>query len=167
MLFALAYPLALAMLACGLLVLMVCSVMPRMALLYDRHVPARLRALELVGQYAAFWGVLVPLGLVLVFAVWWWRSNRSLVLQAGESRRVLGWLPGVRRMIATSQAAALAEILALLLEHDVPLGEAVVLAADTVGDRATRGAAAAAGGRYRTWRSLRRRRAIRRAVWHH
>ncbi len=143
MLFALAYPLAMAILACGLLVLLVCYVEPRMELLYDRHVPARLRALALVGDYAAVWGVLVPVGLALLFAVWWYRSNRALVLQAGESRRVLGWLPGVGRLIATAQAAALAEILALLLEHDVPLAEAVVLAAEAVGDRATRGAAAA------------------------
>ena len=50
-------------------------------------------------------------------------------------------MPGVGSLLASAQAASLADVLALLLEQGVPLDEAVLLAAGTVNDPATCGVA--------------------------
>ena len=43
-------------------------------------------------------------------------------------------MPSFRKLLAESRAAGFAEILALLVEHQTPLTEAVVLAAESSGD---------------------------------
>ena len=141
MLYALAYPVGVILLACSLLVFMLARVEPQIAPLYDGHPPTGLQDLTSAGEFATLWLPIVQGLVLLTFGCWWFRANRALVLQTGRSAPVLGWMPGVRRMIAYAQSAALAEILGLLLEHGVPLGEAVLLAADAVGDRGTREAA--------------------------
>jgi type II secretory pathway component PulF len=140
---AMLYPVGVALLACGLLVFMLWMVLPKLGLLYDHHPPARLRMLEALGQSAGVWAPCVPVVIGLILAVWWYYSNRTLVLQAPRGGQLLGWMPGVRSVVSASQAAAMSEILALLLEQGVPLGESILLAADTVGDRDTRRAAQA------------------------
>ncbi len=141
MLHALLYPLGVVILACSLSVFMFQKVLPSLALVYDRHPPTGLKVLGAIGDYSDVWGSIVPGAIIVLMAIWWYRSSRALVLQSGRGARLFGMLPGVRRVVASSQAASLAEILALLLEQGVPLDEAILLAADTVGDRATRDAA--------------------------
>lgn len=44
------------------------------------------------------------------------------------------WIPGVRRITNNLQASNFAELLALMIDHGVPLPEAVTLSAESVGD---------------------------------
>lgn len=83
---------------------------------------------------AAVWGTAVPAVVLLLAGLWWFRSGRASLM---ESRRVdvfLGWLPWTGRMLRTFRTATLADLLAMLLEHSVPLDQALELAAASVGE---------------------------------
>jgi general secretion pathway protein F len=86
------------------------------------------------GQWAAYWGPAVPLLILVLATVWWYRSGRAAVAEPRWAGRLLGWLPWVGRTLRWSRTATFAEVLALLVENQVPLDEAVVLAAETSGD---------------------------------
>jgi general secretion pathway protein F len=141
MLMALLYPLGVVLLAFGLFTFLVVVLLPAFPPLYDRRAPTGLEKLLSIGEHASVWGPIVPIAIVLLFALWWYRSSRALVLQTGGSGGILSSMPGVRSLVASAQAASLADVLALLLEQGVPLDEAVQLAAGTVGDPATHAAA--------------------------
>ena len=68
-----------------------------------------------------------------------------MMLQPGVAGPVLGMFAPVRRLLLESQAAGLAETLALLIEHQMPLPEALALAAEATGDKALIEAGAAIG----------------------
>ena len=91
-----------------------------------------------IGQSAAIWGPLIPLIAVIAGVVQWHRSGRAIWLE-----RRGGWtadskgracMPTARRVLRVSRVATFAEILAMLLDHFVPMPEAVALAADASGD---------------------------------
>jgi general secretion pathway protein F len=91
--------------------------------------------LERLIATAAWWGPLVPL-LMLVWLGWvWYRTGR--VAAGVELHPILAF--GAVRSLALMQRAArcasLAEMLALLLQHHVPLADAVELATAAVGSR--------------------------------
>ncbi|HTU27325.1 MAG TPA: type II secretion system F family protein, partial [Pirellulales bacterium] len=139
---ALVYPVAVVLLSFGLFALAVAEILPRFELIYEGHSPPILAGLASLESKIGRFGVVVPVAIVLVVAVWWYRSSRALVLQRNAGRSgLLSSLPGVRSLLATAQAATLAELLALLLEHEVPLDEAVNLAAGTLNDPRTTTAA--------------------------
>ncbi|HEX4143218.1 MAG TPA: type II secretion system F family protein [Pirellulales bacterium] len=140
MLMALLYPLGVVLLAFGLFAFLVAALLPTFSELYDRHPPAALDDLLSIGKSVGIWGPIVPIVVVLVFGLWWYRSSRALVLQL-RGRGLLSSMPGVRSLLASAQATSLADILALMLEQGVPLDEAVRLAAATVNDPATHDAA--------------------------
>jgi type II secretory pathway component PulF len=140
---ALLYPLGIVLITLGLFAFMVMVVLPKMPQLYDGHPPGGLAGLLSIGEHLEPWGLLVPIAVVLLFAMWWYRSSRSLVLQTGSGGKFLSGMPGVRSLITNVQAASLADVLALLLEQGIPLHEAVLLAADVAGDGPTRSAAEA------------------------
>jgi len=141
MLLSLLYPLGVVLLAFGLFAFLVMALLPAFPPLYDRHTPAGLERLMSIGGRIGVWGPIVPIAIVLLFALWWYRSSRALVLQTSGGRGLLSSMPGVSSLLASAQAASLADVLALLLEQGVPLDEAVRLAAGTVGDPATHAAA--------------------------
>jgi type II secretory pathway component PulF len=91
--------------------------------------------LERMGHSAAYWGPLVPVIVLGAFAVWWNGSGRASRAEPGAAGRFLGWLPWTRRMFRTTQIATFADLLALLVEHSVPLPEGIVLAAEATGGR--------------------------------
>ncbi len=140
---ALLYPLGVVLMTLGLFAFLVMVVLPTMPQLYDGHAPAGLAGLLSIGKHLEPWGLMVPVAVVLLFAVWWYRSSRSLVLQTGSGGKFLSGMPGVRGLLMNVQAASLADVLALLLEQGIPLHEAVLLAADVTGDGPTRTAAEA------------------------
>jgi type II secretory pathway component PulF len=91
------------------------------------------------------WAAWVPVVLVLCMLIWWVRSGRA-IRAAGDSRegrrsRLLFGRPRPRRWRSVAQAmrdgrmATFAELLRLMNDHQVPMPEAVVLAADASGDR--------------------------------
>lgn len=81
------------------------------------------------------WGPLVPLAVAAVVVVW--TLFRSL--QARENwwryARTWEWMPGMRAVLRNLHRANFAEMLALLIEHRVPLPRAFPLAADATGAR--------------------------------
>lgn len=81
---------------------------------------------------AHVWGPLVPALIVLAAIVWWVASARAGF--AARRSWPLAWIPSVRKLINYGCAATFAEILALLGEHEVPLHDAVGLAATASGD---------------------------------
>jgi len=82
---------------------------------------------------AALWGPGVPLAIVALAGFWWLSSRRAWLLEPRLADRFLGWLPWTGHMLRLLRAASLADVLAMLVEHRVPLDEAIVLSARTVG----------------------------------
>ena len=75
---------------------------------------------------AGFWFVLVIVG-----GVWLYRSSRASTI---SSRGARGF-PTVARVLHVSRMATFADVLAMMVERQVALDEAVVLAAEASGDR--------------------------------
>jgi len=135
MFIALLYPLMVVLLAYGLFLFFIIHIAPT---LYrsapTAHPPAMLHALARLGEHVAVWGPIFPIVLIAVFTLWWLRSRRAIVLQTGVAGRLFGWIPAFRRLADETRAAGLAEILALLVEHEMPLDQALRLAAEATGD---------------------------------
>lgn len=90
------------------------------------------RWLPAVSQ-AWYWAGVVPIALVLL-AAWVWRcSGRATLMQDRASAALLGWMPWMGRMIRMTRVAAFTDVLALLVENEVPLEQGVVLAAESTG----------------------------------
>lgn len=100
------------------------------AMLLD--VPWPVAWLEAVGRAAPWWAAVPPLFLLAGIAASWWRRPAG---RASPRRwRREPW--GVWGMFHAGRMAGFADVLALLVEHRVPMPEAILLAADASGDRA-------------------------------
>ena len=82
------------------------------------------------------WGPIFPAAVATLLVGWWFRSRRAALLQGAVAAPLLGMFAPVRRLIAESQSAGFAEMLALLIESRMPMNEALPLAAEATGDRA-------------------------------
>jgi type II secretory pathway component PulF len=72
--------------------------------------------------------------MLILGLAWWWQSGRAMLVSSTHASRLLGWVPWTGKLIAASRGAMFAEVFALLLEHSVPLDEALLLAAEASGD---------------------------------
>lgn len=122
------YPFLVLLLAYVLFVLFVTTVLPTLVISFEGHVPAPVRGLTWLGNHVDVWGLIVLVVLIVGAAVGWYRIGRG--------HASLAWMPLIGRMLRDARVAAFSEILALLVDHDVPLAEAVPLAADASGDKA-------------------------------
>ncbi len=142
---ALLYPLLLLLVAWGLFLFFVLKLAPVLRIAFERADTPAARGLDFfagLGQTAHLWGPAVPAVVLLASCWWYFRSGRASLSQPRSAVRLLGWIPWVGAMTRSFRDATLAEILGLLVEHQVPLDEALVLAAEASGDRKlTRGAA--------------------------
>ena len=132
---ALWYPLLILTLAYGLFLVLVTTVVPRFLSAFDSlglEVAAPLSWLETVGELAPYWWPIGPVVLLMVGVVWW-RSGDAATFE-GSRWGVVKLFPTVRSILADSEAAGVAELLALLLENGVPYPRALVLAAEAGGD---------------------------------
>ena len=86
-------------------------------------------------------GAGLPLLIVAAAAIWWYYSSRAAMVESVWAGRLLGWLPWMGKTLRWSRTATFAEVLTLLVESRVPLDEAIVLAAETSGERRTIAAA--------------------------
>ena len=103
-----------------------------------------------LGKTVHIWGVAIPGVFVFAVAWWWYRTGRLMrtVDSGAETRKrrfLFGWhrpgrIPTIRQALIDGRMATFAEVLGLLDEHEVPLPEAIVLAADASGDRGLSGA---------------------------
>lgn len=142
---ALLYPLMVVSLAYGLALGFVVLVAPRFVAAFGSmglRPMGLLEALARVGETAVYWGPVFPTLLALLVLRWVW-SGRSAALDHGPFGRWSSRIPVLGRMMAGFRSANFADILALLIEHGVPLEEAVGLAADAAGGRVRRSPAVA------------------------
>jgi general secretion pathway protein F len=113
---------------------------------------AFLAALVWLGQRAIWWAPWLPVACLLLLALWWFRWGRAgrlfrEVIATGPQRRRAWSRATLRQTLYDSRLATFAELLALLVEQQVPVHEAVVLAADATGDRGLSQAAREAADR--------------------
>lgn len=136
---ALIYPLLVVVLAYGLLIGFLLYVLPPFLETFATfRLPARrfLGLLEGLGRTLPYWAPVLPIVLIaLVLA--WCVSGRARSFP-GSGGRLWALIPGARGLMAQVAAASFAELLAILIEHDVPLPEALDLAAHAAGDPALR-----------------------------
>lgn len=131
------YPLAVALLAYGVWLMVVVYSMPILQRLY---LDSRSNAHWLVRLYRPLlaswpvWGPAAPL--IALAAVWFWqrRSARRWPRDAAEGRPIVRRLPRFRHVAALGQQAQFAQILALLVRYETPLDQAVRLAAQATGN---------------------------------
>lgn len=129
---ALSYPAFIAVLAVGVVVIMVTFVLPSMRALmreWGGSLPLTTRALVAIAGFLRERAglVMVALALVVVGVTWYIRSPRG---RARWDRFVLR-VPQVRRAVVFSQVARFCRTLSLLLKAGVPLTEALDLLAQT------------------------------------
>jgi general secretion pathway protein F len=133
---ALIYPLILLTLAYALIVLFLMLVVPSIALMYEAHPPGYLVTFSSIAKFFSM-GISIPstnlqfpLAVLPPVLLWvtaialWFRNRSSMSIGAPGAWR---WLPLGSTALA-AQNAWVAEVFALLIEHHVPLPEAVRLA---------------------------------------
>lgn len=136
--FALLYPLIVIALAYGLFLVFIFQVAARMRDTYtltDAAIPLPLWYLGKAGETAAYWAWIPPVVLLLI-AVWWGLTSSSKILNPASPGIFLGWMPGIRSIAKNHQAANFADLLALMVQHEVPFNEGLVLAAEAAADPA-------------------------------
>lgn len=134
---ALLYPLLVFSLAYALFVLFVTQIAPRFVAEFEHARFPMFGAISLLnwlGQTAVYWGPAVPAVLLLIGLIWL-SSGRASVLEPGRVDRLVRYVPWARGVLVASRSAGFADVLALLVEHGVPLPDAVRLAARATGDR--------------------------------
>ena len=127
--------------ACGAAIVGYC--VPSIARTIDRTPAPVSHFLETYGaalQLLILGAGAVTLALLIGWSVW---SGKARALSA----QGLGAVPGFRSLWRSLQSAQFCELMALLVQNEVPLHRAVQLAADTLGDRRTAAAAADLGAR--------------------
>ncbi len=134
---AMVYPLIVLMLAYGLFLLLCTQLLPRMKFLlgslgFQMEIYERLVD---IGREAYWWGWILPA--VVVLLVLWWRSsgNQGFLSQNGRPAGMARLCPGLKKAVRYYHASQFADLLALLIEQEVPLTEAIVLAAEATGDQ--------------------------------
>jgi general secretion pathway protein F len=136
---AMIYPWVVTALAFGSFVLLVTQFAPRIAFAYHDLTSTSdsiLESLVWLGSSAKWWGTLIPLAVIVYLAASSWGLRRSIrPIGTRFSFAAWQWWPGMRRAIRNNCMATFAETLALLLDQNVPLEEALLLAGDASGDR--------------------------------
>jgi general secretion pathway protein F len=136
------YPLFVAVLAYGLFLFTVLKCQPVILAAYDGILqqPQSLAGLRWLIRTAPLWAPWFPVLLAVGWGGWWLHARSAWTLDGG-GRSLRGW----RRFSLTAlrdagRMGTFADCLALLIEHAVPLPEAVTLAADASGDQRLRAA---------------------------
>ncbi len=139
------YPLLLVMLAYWLFVFLAAFLMPALMLVFEAPPPWLWTAVARVGTWAGTTlpvagmsipvVIIPPLLLIGIAVAWWIETRRAIVIRARSFAQWVVCVPLAGRIARHARAACLAEILGLLVEQDVPLDEAILLAAECTGDR--------------------------------
>ena len=135
---ALWYPLIILVLACGLLTGILVLVVPRFVSAFESmELPTSLalQLLDTMREYVWVWAPLPPALVALVFLAWVGTGSASGFV-GGRLHGFLRVFPWLGRMMTGFEAAGYADLLALLVRHDVPYPEALILAGDASADAA-------------------------------
>ncbi|MBN2580413.1 MAG: type II secretion system F family protein [Pirellulales bacterium] len=134
---ALLYPLAVFGVAWLFFAFFTAKIAPVLAVAFrDFHVPAVgiFTFLSKLGNTAFYWGTAVPIAVVLLYIAASYFSYRT----PWNSGTSVGWLlnhiPGMGKLYRWARNAMFTETLALLVENQVPLAEALPLAGQACGD---------------------------------
>ena len=145
--FSLLYPLFVVTLAYAVFCFMIAKVtpfmMPAIEHLTDTSSVLRER-LVWASEHFAWWAPWLPIVTTIGLACWWWRSARAswgVSARRWPAHHARGGWPTPGTVLRCCRQATFAELLALLLEHTVPMPEAVELAAAATGDHGLRSAA--------------------------
>ena len=129
------YPALVILTAWGGLLFFTAAIAPRFAAMFrDFQVPGQpfFAALAEAGRYAAYWGPIVPVLMALAVVAWWFGHA-----EGRWTGRLFGWIPWAGRMARCLRTATFLDLLALLVESQTPLPEAMLLAAEASGDPQT------------------------------
>jgi general secretion pathway protein F len=140
---ALLYPMLVLLLAWGLFVMFALWVAPRLDAtfaLFRLPGQSTLGVLRWFSAHPAYWAPILP-AILVVLALSWIASSRASALRPGRMAGLIRLVPGMGSILSMAQTADFAELLALMVDHDVPLDEAVGLAADATGSPKVRAAA--------------------------
>ncbi len=142
---ALLYPLLLLLLAYALFLFLAGFLIPALVAVFEAPAPRLWEAMAHVGAWARTstslgdtsipLALLPPLVLVACLLIWWLTTRRAIMVDARQASWLLIGLPTARRMAHDARSACLAEMLGLLIDHDIPSDEAVRLAAQCTGDQ--------------------------------
>lgn len=80
----------------------------------------------------------IPPALAVLLVVWWTQTSRAQLLEFRGLSRPLGWLPGMQRIGRDFRFSNMAELMALMVQHQIPLPDALVLAADATSTKPVR-----------------------------
>ena len=132
------YPLMVFLLAWGMFLFFLRKIAPVfLAAFEDFGTPGTnlLEQFVRLGDSMHYWGPAVPVVVILAAAVWFLGTNRANLIGSRSMVLLFAWIPFLRGTFRSFRLAAFTDVLTLLASHDVPLDEAVVLAAQSVGDR--------------------------------
>ena len=134
------YPIFIFLIAWQLVMFFFWKIWPAMLFFSEDSSSIAVRILEGMaglGKYAHIWSPAIQLAVVVPVLIWAYRSSRASLLQPAWSSSLFGWLPWIGPMVCSYRQAAFAEVLQLLIQHDVPLPEAIRLTAKATGTRRT------------------------------
>lgn len=134
------YPIVVVSLAYLLLLFLLWRLVPLMLRVQadmTGHTDRLLQILGGLGETAVWWAIPLPLVVVALAALWWFRSGRAIWGWRGKCHR-FGRRGGIRGTIQMSRMATFGEVMALLIKERVPLEDSLILAADASGDRSIR-----------------------------
>ena len=140
---ALIYPLVVVSIAYGLFLLTLVKLAPLMLNATEDLTSSSeplLAKMVWLGQSADSWAIWPPLLVVVGLAVGWYRSGRAAWRHDSAGGAGFPW-PTFGRLVRDGRLATFAEVLSLLVRQQVPLDEALTLAADASGDRGLQSAA--------------------------
>ena len=125
------YPLIIAVLAILLMTVVGVPLIWSMRAVYEQCHMSTAGTPGVLFRAADLWAVWWWTGLVLIglLALWWWGSGG---LRAVRLHGPLALVPGAGRLMRNCDQLAAAEMLSALINRDVPLGEALCLAAASV-----------------------------------
>ncbi len=133
---ALIYPLIVFSLAYGLFLVFLFEMLARFNSAYEvfRLGETRpLQALNFLESTMIYWALVPPL-VLFVFALVWMRTRSSQLLNFKGTSRLIGWIPGVKRIASYYRYGNFAELMALLIQQQIPFSESIILAAEATGD---------------------------------
>ena len=100
--------------------------------------------LSWLGAEGRGWLFVPPIAVCVFFLLEWLMARRGFATSQGLVGRIVSrFWPAIGRAQSDARLATFAEILSLLVRERTPLGEAIVLAADSTGDKPTSAAATA------------------------
>jgi len=134
--FAFLYPLIVFSIAYGLFLLLVVESQKRWESISGDFRLDRDPFVQFIAKVSSQWHVWtwMPPALVAIPVVWWLVYGRSSFLPDRRPSALLAAIPGLGSVMTYWQWGGFCDLLATLLEHQVPLPEAILLAADATGN---------------------------------